>query len=89
MVYLIHFEKKFWHTQHYLGYTADEKFDKRIAHHRAGTGSRLMRAVTRAGIEWSVVRTWPNEDGHFERQLKNRKKSRCLCPKCIGQQGIS
>lgn len=87
MVYLIHFDQPFKHAQHYLGYSAELLFTKRIEHHRKGTGSRLMRAVTKAGIGWSVVRTWPNEDGHFERKLKNRKNSRCLCPKCTANKG--
>lgn len=82
MVYLIHFEKKFYHAQHYIGFSKDELFKNRIEHHKSGSGSRLMRAVTKAGIGWKIARTWPNEDGNFERSLKNKKKSRLLCPCC-------
>lgn len=82
MVYLIHFDQPLAHAQHYLGYSADDKYEARLEHHRKGTGSRLMAALKRLGITWSVVRTWPNEDGNFERRMKNRKKSRCLCPTC-------
>jgi predicted GIY-YIG superfamily endonuclease len=83
MVYLIHFDEKFYHAQHYIGYSADKLFDKRIEHHKKGTGSSLMRAIMKAGIGWNVVRTWSNEDGNFERKLKNRKKASGICPICI------
>lgn len=82
MVYLIHFNEAFKGVQHYLGYSADEKFSARIHHHEKGTGSRLVRAVNKAGIKWSVVRQWPNEDGNFERMLKNKKNTPALCPVC-------
>lgn len=82
MVYLIHFEKPYKGTRHYIGYCRDSLLEKRLEHHRMGRGSCLMRAVTRAGIGWEVVRTWPGADGNFERLLKNRKKAAELCPVC-------
>ncbi len=83
VVYLIHFEKKFHHCQHYIGYTADENFEKRISCHKKGVGSRLLRAVNLAGIAWEVVMTWPDKDGNFERSLKKRRNAAKLCPKCF------
>lgn len=80
MVYLIHFSKPFHHARHYLGYTEDLK--KRLHHHKKGTGSRLLRAVGEAGINFRVVRTWPDADGHFEQKLKKGKNSSKLCPIC-------
>lgn len=41
-----------------------------------------MKAVTEAGIEWEVVRTWPDGDRTLERHLKNRKKAWTFCPHC-------
>lgn len=81
MVYLIHFSEKFKHARHYIGFT-DGKLDQRMEHHRKGTGSSLMKAVTNAGIEWSVARIWESGNRNFERKLKNRKESKCLCPVC-------
>lgn len=81
-VYLIHFENKYYHAQHYLGYTV--KLKARMKHHEAGSGSRLLRAVTQAGIAWAIVRTWDG-DGNLERRLKNWKKARQLCPTCKGK----
>jgi predicted GIY-YIG superfamily endonuclease len=81
-VYLIHFEKPYWHSRHYVGFTTD--LDARIADHRAGVGSRLLQVVNNAGIAWEVVRTWKG-DRKFERQLKNRKHTPRLCPVCAGE----
>jgi predicted GIY-YIG superfamily endonuclease len=82
MVYLIHLETKLSHAGHYIGYSADDKFSARIHHHEKNTGSAFLRAVNKAGIKWKVVRQWPNEDGNFERKLKNRKNASQLCPVC-------
>jgi predicted GIY-YIG superfamily endonuclease len=81
MIYLIHFDLKLHHAQHYLGYTDSETIGSRIERHRSGNGSKLMRAVTLAGIPWNVVRTWSG-DRNMERRLKNWKKSSQLCPVC-------
>jgi predicted GIY-YIG superfamily endonuclease len=79
-VYLIHFDKKYWHAQHYIGY-ADDVY-QRIHRHETGNGARLMEVITQAGIGWSVVRVWWGADRAFERKLKNRKNARFLCPIC-------
>lgn len=79
-VYLIHMDSKIHHAQHYIGWSKHLK--KRIAHHRKGTGAKLLAAAVERGINFDVARTWKNADGHFERKLKNRKKARLLCPTC-------
>lgn len=84
-VYLLHFESKLAHAQHYIGFTESEQtLPARLDHHRAGSGARLMRAVTEAGIPWSLARVWPAGSRSFERQLKNRKNTPVLCPTCTG-----
>ncbi|MFZ5645786.1 MAG: endonuclease [Bacillota bacterium] len=84
MVYLLHFNEPFQHTRHYIGYVdgGQGELEKRLKRHRAGSGSRLMRAVTKAGIGFEVARTWPEGDQHFERRLKNMKKASQYCPIC-------
>ncbi len=82
MVYLIHFHEKFHHAQHYIGYSADEKFEQRIECHKKNRGAAILRALNKLGIKWEVVRTWKNEDGNFERKLKNKKNAKELCPIC-------
>ncbi len=81
-VYLICFEKHFKHARHYLGFT--QVGEKREQRHIDGNGSKLLRAVDKAGIAFQVVRTWEGVDRHFERKLKKQKNSKNLCPRCKG-----
>ena len=79
-LYLIHFEAKYEHAQHYLGLSND--LQRRLEEHHIGQGNALMKAVTLAGIPWSVVRTWNDSDRMEERRLKNQKNAWRLCPVC-------
>ncbi|OHB69012.1 MAG: hypothetical protein A2W17_09685 [Planctomycetes bacterium RBG_16_41_13] len=82
MVYLIHFDEHFHHARHYIGYTANARTIKqRLACHRNGQGAKILKALNGQGINYEIVRTWQG-DRNFERKLKNRKKSRMLCPVC-------
>ncbi len=86
MVYLIHLERPLAHSQHYIGFVDAEKgytVEARLAKHRKGPGSPMLRAATRNGIAFDVVRVWPNATRTDERKLKNRKRARCLCPICL------
>jgi hypothetical protein len=79
-VYLIHLQRPYRHARHYLGWTLD--VERRLAVHRAGGGSPLLRAASAAGISFTVARTWPG-DRHLERRLHRRKNSPArLCPIC-------
>lgn len=49
-IYLIHFEQPYRHARHYLGYA--DHLAARIAHHRNGSGARLLQVVNEASIEW-------------------------------------
>jgi len=83
MVYLLHFDRPLCHAQHYIGYTESaETLPIRLDHHAHGRGASIMRAVTVAGINWHVVRVWPEADRSFERRLKDQKNSARLCPVC-------
>ena len=79
-LYLIHFTAKYEHAQHYLGLSKD--VNRRLEEHRTGQGNPLMKAVTEAGIPWSVVRIWSDADRMREVQLKSRHNSPRLCPVC-------
>jgi predicted GIY-YIG superfamily endonuclease len=79
-VYLIHFDQKFHHAGHYLGFSKHLWF--RIITHRANNGAKLLKAINEAGISWNVVRTWTVSSQELERQLKNWKNSPKLCPIC-------
>ena len=56
-IYLIHFDEKLSHAQHYLGYTGGD-LEARLERHRNGNGARLMQVIEERGITWRLVRTW-------------------------------
>lgn len=82
MIYLIHFDVPYKRVSHYIGFTSKKTVKQRMNYHRKGLGSRLMKAVTEAGINWQVVRTWPGGTRTEERQMKNQKNHKRLCPVC-------
>lgn len=90
-VYLLHFEEQYQHVQHYLGFTDDSKYETdravetRLSYHMTGRGSRLMKAVVKAGIGVSVARVWPHASRDFERRLKKSHGHRVFCPICVGE----
>jgi predicted GIY-YIG superfamily endonuclease len=83
MIYLLHFKSPFKHARHYLGFTESPTgLDARLAKHASGSGAKLMRAVSQAGIDFDLARVWPDGDRTMERQLKNRNNTPTLCPIC-------
>lgn len=79
-VYLIHFDRPYKHARHYTGYAS--QLIRRLRHHVAGNGARLLQVVQAAGIGWRVARVWPDGDRTFERALKNSKAIPDKCPIC-------
>ena len=79
-VYLLHFDRKFHHAQHYIGWT-EKSIAERLLTHQSGYGAKIVKAALAAGITICVVRAWKGTR-ELERRLKNQKKSRCLCPLC-------
>jgi predicted GIY-YIG superfamily endonuclease len=87
IVYLSHFDEPYLGKQHYLGYAkTPHTLTQRIWHHRHGSGARFMKAITEAGIEFSIVRTWKGTR-MLERVLKERKEAPNLCPECSERRG--
>ena len=84
MVYLIHLKEKLHHAQHYIGFVDEpkHKLKRRVEYHKSGKGSKFLKAVAEAGIEFDVMRTWKDGDRIFERKLKNQKNAKKLCPIC-------
>ena len=81
VVYLLCFERPFKHARHYVGFC--EKLagvDSRLEYHANGRGSRLMAAVSDAGIGFDIVRLWKGTRSD-ERRLHNCQ-SRMYCPRC-------
>lgn len=84
MVYLLHFNESYCHAKHYIGFVdgGGEELETRLRQHQAGTGAKLMKVVTDAGIGFELARVWPDGDRNFERHLKNMKKASQYCPIC-------
>lgn len=87
----MHFERPFKHAKHYIGFVdtaggrdPQRALETRLDYHRKGQGSKLLRAVSLAGISFEVVRTWPTGDRTMERRLKGHSSTR-YCPSCSGE----
>lgn len=81
-LYLLHFDPKLCHAQHYLGFSDDVR---RRVHEHVGGGSHsspLVRAAIAAGSSVSLTRVWVGGDRTLERKLKNRHRLAPLCPVC-------
>ena len=90
-VYLLHFVRKLGNqdnprgmAQHYIGF-AEHDLAARLERHHAGNGSRIMAAVTKAGIPWVLARVWEGASRDDERRLKSLKHASRLCPICRGE----
>lgn len=86
MIYLVHLDKPMFHAKHYVGYSKGS-FKKRLERHRAGGGSKLLKAAKEQGIGYEVVRTWPGNRTQ-ERQLKRQKNTPRYCPICQEQHSL-
>jgi predicted GIY-YIG superfamily endonuclease len=78
-VYLLHFDTRYKHAGHYVGFTFD--LESRVADHLAGRGARLMEVIVDAGIGARLARTWSGSR-RLERRIKNGKATPRLCPVC-------
>ena len=82
-VYLLHFDSKYKHAQHYIGWT--QNLEQRLIEHASGRGARLIAVIVAAGISFSLVRTWEQVTKGQERKFKKWKKASDLCPVCRSQ----
>lgn len=83
-VYIIRLDKPLSekHTsQFYVGWT--RKFDRRMAHHSAGTGAKFLAAAAKRGIGWKVVWQKPGTPAD-EQRIKRWKSTR----KFLKSQGV-
>ena len=83
VVYLLHFQSKLHHAQHYMGYTAN--LEQRVALHRQGrSGVGLVRAFFEHKISFVVAHTWEGNrslERHFKQHWHAGNR---LCPLCNG-----
>jgi hypothetical protein len=85
--YLLHFVNpatgqaaRYQHAGHYIGWTTD--LAARLEAHASGTGARLVEVITRAGLGFTLARTWPQTTRDREDLLKHIGDARRFCPEC-------
>jgi hypothetical protein len=89
-VYLLHYDRpigdidsRFGYAQHYTGSSPD--LARRLAEHERDSDVKIMAAVRKAGIGWTLARTW--EGGRVrERQIKIQGGASRHCPVCKGHE---
>lgn len=81
MIYIIHFEDKLHHAQHYVGYYKKGNLRQRLNEHRSGRGARILQVCNERNINYWVARLMPG-DRNRERQIKNAKCTPKYCPVC-------
>lgn len=85
VVYLLHFSEPYKHARHYIGFCERyEGLDSRFTYHANGNGSKLLAAVSAAGITFDLVRLWEGTRND-ERALKNCHGAAPYCPVCSGR----
>src|SRR5260370_4730707 len=77
--YLLCFDLPFGHARHYLGIT--DNLPQRLWIHAHGKGAKVTGYARKAGISWTLTRTWEDCDRDRERQLKNNRGAK-YCPRC-------
>lgn len=89
--YILHFDEKLHHAQHYCGVTGNPR--QRMKAHADGRGARLTEVLRDLKIGWKI-----GAIAHFEvtgavgeptaweveRSLKGNKKTRLFCSLCAG-----
>jgi predicted GIY-YIG superfamily endonuclease len=84
--YLLCFDVPFGHAAHYLGIT--DNLPHRLHDHEIGKGAKLTGYARKAGISWTLTRTWDDCNRDRERQLKQNRGTR-YCPRCKQERQMS
>lgn len=82
-IYVLHFDDKLAHAQHYTGCTA--KLRQRLTAHANGGGARLTRELANRGIEWrlgGLMETTQTNMRKYERTLKDQANAGRYCEIC-------
>jgi predicted GIY-YIG superfamily endonuclease len=80
-VYIVHLARPLAgsKSRHYVGFS--KQVEKRLFHHRKGTGSHFLREANRQGIPYALVVIYAGTKKD-ERDLKNCKNTAKYCPCC-------
>lgn len=84
-LYLIHFDRKLFHTQHYLGFCEGNDPSNRWAVHlqpSSRSGAKIIKSAMANGIPFSLVCIIRDADRYFERRIKKLRNVPTWCPEC-------
>jgi predicted GIY-YIG superfamily endonuclease len=83
MVYILHFDKKLSHAQHYVGYSpSQDTLERRIEEHKKGKSrARIMEVLFERGISFTLAAVLEGERD-LERKIKKSKHTARYCPIC-------
>ena len=82
-IYVLHFDEKLSHAQHYVGCT--DNLRGRLNAHATGAGSRICRELMKRGIAWhlgGLYETSHRNMRKLERGLKDQKHASRYCQLC-------
>jgi len=84
MIYVLHFQRKRHHAQHYLGTTGHLSI--RLKSHALGRGARLTRALWKDNQDWTLAALFQKRGKltryEIERNAKRRHQTSDYCPFC-------
>lgn len=91
MVYILKFRSPLGNDRHraqyYVGWCNDDMLDRRLWHHRNGTGAAITRAAAQRGIDFDVILTIPGATRTDERRIKNQKNTARFVARYHARQG--
>jgi hypothetical protein len=88
-IYVLHFETKLSHAEHYVGCT--HELQNRLRAHAFGYGSRLTEVLRERGIEWKLAALGSTSHSgmrRVERKLKNQHNAKRYCTICSGKASL-
>lgn len=75
MVYIIQIIPPLHHAQYYVGYCEPHHLMSRFKYHKAGRGSKLLKAAVEKGHRLEIIAINPQGTRVDERAIKNREST--------------
>ena len=82
VLYLLHFERKIAHAQHYLGCCREDRLETRLTEHARGHGAKLVAHAVRTENPIYLARVFPELGFESEKAVKRNSHFKNLCPVC-------
>lgn len=84
LVYILHFDARLAHAEHYLGVSSIDQLQRRLRDHANGNGARLTEVLWEQGIEWRLggLISAPGHPRIVEAHLKQIGHTKRYCEIC-------